>query len=89
MKNQNTPTIEIQAVGNMTLGQQQAHARRNGNDSFISTDGRLYIRKGGRWVLMPIPKLSAQEEFTIRQICKGQPESVIQQLIMTVAMTKK
>ena len=87
MKNQKE--IQIQAVGNMSLGQQQAHAKRNGHDSFISTDGRLYILKKGKWALQPIPKLSAQEEFTIRQVCQGQPESVIQQVIQTVAMTKK
>ena len=89
MNTQNTNTIEIQAVGEMSIGQQQAHAKRNGNDSFISTDGRLYIRSRGKWELMPIPKLSAADEAAIRKIAAGQPESVIQQLITTVAITKK
>jgi len=89
MKNQNNPTIEINAVGDMSIGQQMAHAKRNGNDSFISTDGRLYILKKGKWILMPQPKLSASEEAVIRQFCAGQPEHLIQQVIMAVAMSKK
>lgn len=85
----NQKEISIQAVGNMSLHQQMAHAKRNGHDSFISTDGRLYILKKGKWELMPQPKLSAAEEAQIRTICAGQPEHIIQRLIMTVAMTKK
>ena len=87
MKNQKE--IQIQAVGNMSIHQQMAHAKRNGNDSFISTDGRLYILRRGKWELMPQPKLSAAEEAVIRMHCAGQPEHIIQQVIMTIAMTKK
>tara|TARA_R110000822_G_scaffold65772_8_gene160936 strand:- start:780 stop:1043 length:264 start_codon:yes stop_codon:yes gene_type:complete len=87
MNNQNT--IEIQAVGDMSIGQQQAHARRNGKDNFISTDGRLYIRSRGKWELMPLPKLSAADEAAIREIAVGQPESVIQQLITISAFAQQ
>lgn len=55
MKNQETK-IEINAVGNMSLSQQMSHARRSGADSFISTDGRMYLLKKGKWELQPQPK---------------------------------
>lgn len=84
----NNPTINIQAVGDMSLGQQMAHAKRTGHDSFIATNGRLYILKKGKWELVPQPKLDPAVEAEIRKVCAGQPEHIIQQVIMTVAMTK-
>ena len=50
------PTITTAAVGNMSLGQQMSHAKRNGHDCFVSTDGRTYIMKKGKWELQPQPK---------------------------------
>ena len=90
MKN-SEKSVTVAAVGNMSLGQQMSHARRNGHDSFISTDGRLYIRKGGKWKLMPQPKLSPAEEAMVRGHLRTSgiyDESTIQQMLATIALTK-
>ena len=52
MSNSNKPQVDIHVQPNMSLGQQMAHARRQGADSFITPEGRLYILEKGKWKLV-------------------------------------